>query len=106
MTPVFVLLADEGPSMSFVSEDEATTVWWSERPILSSVLRAVSTVYRQERIDTCRAVDIAKDIESSLRKVSGNSAVTVRAMKYVTTETKIMNGRSYAVQELREIAAR
>lgn len=78
----FALIAGAGGSLELRALTAGTSIFYDDRPILKTVVRCVSRVYRGERVDACQ---IAKDLESCFRAVTRTQEISVRAMVWATT---------------------
>lgn len=100
----FVLVYGEGPTMTLENVDDESADWFLARPSLSLAVRQVSRLHAQKRIDECRALAVAKDLETAFERMTGER-VRVRAMKWTSFRTMRSNGREYVEQILHEIAS-
>ncbi len=82
----FVLVFSPGEPLLFRGEDDASREWFQARPRLMDVVRALVTAYALEGIDECTTIVFAKDLERSLRIVSGEAEIRVTAMRYELRE--------------------
>lgn len=88
----FALIYEEGAPCPFLfrSLSARAEAWFAEHRELCAVVRAVSAIYRKEKVEACTAIAVARDLESSLRTVARTEALTVKAMRFENREAGIV----------------
>ncbi len=77
----FAIVYTEGRPLELIALTAYAGIFYDERPLLKTVVKCVSVIYRGERFDACQ---VAKDLESMFRAVTSTKEITVRAMIWVT----------------------
>lgn len=97
--------------MHFRSLTEESEAFFKANPRLPSVVRAVSAAYQGEQVDECTVIEVAKDLERSLKIVAETKEIRVHAMRFEVREAgryvDPLTRRTFAVGErvLVEISA-
>lgn len=105
-----LILEDEGPLL-FRSLNDRGVELFEEKPILRTAVRALSDIYRGEKVNECTAVSVAKDLERMLKTMAPKVAITAKAMRYRTKEVgtvydpRTQRMMTLVEQELVEIVA-